>query len=258
MRTTGMVQDAAGAAATGAAAESTGSSVARCSRSHANTSSRIVSSERAGAQPVAAVIGRVVGDVVRHVGVACPRVRGDGRAAAGALAAEGRQLGERDAVRPATADVVDRAGLALDVGDLPSNQIVEVGDVQHVADLQAFAAEADVGQAAAVEVPCRPQHEESLIDFSHLPGARDDAAAIHDRPKPVHRAILLDEQLRGELGRAVHRAIARRAGTPSTMPLCRPARSPRPRRQCRAAARDARAGAPAGRRSDRRGSSTGR
>ena len=74
-------------------------------------------------------------------------------------------------MRPAAADVVDRAGLALDVGDLPSNQVVEIGDVQHVADLEALAAKADVGQAAAVEVPRRPQHEEPLIDFPHLPGA---------------------------------------------------------------------------------------
>ena len=56
MRTTDMVQEAAGAVATGVAAESTGSSVARCSRSHAKTSSSSVSTERAGAQPVAAVI----------------------------------------------------------------------------------------------------------------------------------------------------------------------------------------------------------
>ena len=149
-----------------------------------------------------------------------------------ARAAQRRQLGQRDAVGAAAADVVDAAGIACQVGDLQPDEIVEIGDVQHVTDLQPLAAEPDVGETAAIQMPRRPQDDESLIDLAHLPRAGNHAASVDDRPQAVHRAVLLDQQLGGELGRAVHRAKARQREVRGDA-LVRPARRRRRVRQIR-------------------------
>ena len=76
----------------------------------------------------------------------------------GLLGADLGQLAERDGDLVAAADVVDPPVPALRRPNCGSEQVEEVVDVQHVADLLARAAEADIAQRL-VEVVAR--HPES-------------------------------------------------------------------------------------------------
>ncbi len=53
-----------------------------------------------------------------------------------------------------------------------------------------------------------PVGEDALIDLAHLPGTGDHAAAVDHGSQPEGVAVLLDQQLGGELGGAVQRAGA--------------------------------------------------
>ena len=70
------------------------------------------------------------------------------------------------------------------------------------------AAEADVGERVAEVVGEHPVGEDPLVDLAHLPGAGDHAAAVDHRGDAEPVAVLLDQQLGGELGRAVEGAGA--------------------------------------------------
>ena len=80
--------------------------------------------------------------------------------------------------------------------------------MQQVAHLLALAAEADVLERVAEVVGEHPVGEDALVDLAHLPGAGDHPAAVDDRLQAEGGPVLLDQQLGGELGRAVERARA--------------------------------------------------
>ena len=116
------------------------------------------------------------------------------------------QLDERDAVGWSAADVVDLAREASQVAELHAHEIVQIDHVQHVAHLQSVPAEARERELAAIFVSRRPERDEALIRLAHLPRSRDEPAAVDDRPQAVHRVVFLDEQLGGQLARAVERS----------------------------------------------------
>src|SRR3982074_3010553 len=93
------------------------------------------------------------------------------------------------------AQVVAVPGMPIETGDLKSDQIEQICDMQHVAHLAALAAEADVAQRPPVEMTGGPQHEEALIDLAHLPWAGDHAAAIDNRTQAEGSVVFLDQQL---------------------------------------------------------------
>ena len=70
------------------------------------------------------------------------------------------------------ADVEHARRVPRQIVHLHRDQIVEIGDVQDVANLQALAAESDCSQRAAKQMARGPQHEEALIDLAHLPRTR--------------------------------------------------------------------------------------
>src|SRR5215470_5572876 len=89
-----------------------------------------------------------------------------------------REFAQRDAGLHTPTDVVDRPAVTVEMVQLMHEQIIEIIDVEHVADLQARAAEPHIGQRPAVEVSRHPQHHEALIDLTHLPWAGEHTAAI--------------------------------------------------------------------------------
>src|SRR6478672_3210135 len=127
---------------------------------------------------------------------------------AGQLTADLSRLQQREAALAATARVRGNAAPALRVAELLVDEVDQVVDVKQVAHLLAGAAVADVGEWAAEVVAEQPPGEDALIDLAHLPRAGDHAAAVGHRPQPEGVGVLLDQQLGGELGRAVEGAGA--------------------------------------------------
>ena len=151
---------------------------------------------------------RAVAEVDRHV--AGPRL---GSAPIGtSLPVSSRQSSvvsssERLHSRPPPTLAVDAAP-ALRVAELLVDQVDQVVDVEQVAHLLAGAAVADVGEGPAEVVAEQPPGEDALVDLAHLPGPGDHAAAVGHRAQAEGVGVLLDQQLGGELGRAVERARA--------------------------------------------------
>ena len=136
------------------------------------------------------------------------RDRLDRHLVAGQLAADLGRLAQREAALAAAADV-DRAAVpALGVEQLALDEVDEVLDVEQVADLLALAAEPDVGERAPEMVGQEPVGEDALVDLAHLPGPGEHAAAVDHRRDALARAVLLDQQLGGELGRAVEGPVS--------------------------------------------------
>ena len=104
-------------------------------------------------------------------------------------------------VRAATDSLKLVAGRCL--GDLFLDQLIEVIDVQNVANLMSLPAEAHIGKAFSPEMTCGPEGDEALVHFSHLPWACDHSTAIHDRSKSVDLSVLFDQQFRAELARTI-------------------------------------------------------
>src|SRR5436853_79087 len=57
----------------------------------------------------------------------------------------------------------------------------------------------------AEKMPSNSIRKDSLIDFSHLPGAGENAATVDEQRHSVRVSVLLQNQFPGELGRAVKR-----------------------------------------------------
>ncbi len=151
---------------------------------------------------------RAVAQVDRHVAGAGLGDDPDRHLVAGQLAAERGRLQQREAALAAAADVGGDAAPALRVAELLVDQVDQVVDVEQVAHLLARAAVADVGERAAEEVAEQPPGEDALVDLAHLPGPGDHAAAVGHRAQAEGVGVLLDQQLGGELGRAVEGAGA--------------------------------------------------
>jgi hypothetical protein len=138
---------------------------------------------------------------------------------AGQLAAQRSGLEERETRLAPAADVERSAGPGGGVSQLHLDQVDQVVDVDHVANLLALAAVADVRQRPLQVVAQHPMREDALVDLAHLPGPRDHAAAIDHRAHPEGLRVLGDQVLGRQLGGAVKRPPARereRLGHPRT------------------------------------------
>jgi hypothetical protein len=81
------------------------------------------------------------------------------------------------------------------LGDLVADQAIKVIDMQDVADLQASAAEPVVGERPPEEVARRPEDDEPLVDFAHLPWSRQHPATINHSAQPVEGRVFGNDQL---------------------------------------------------------------
>ena len=80
--------------------------------------------------------------------------------------------------------------------------------MQHVPHLLALAAVADVGELAPELVAHHPVGEDALVDLPHLPRAGYHPAAVDHGAQAECLNVLVDQELRAELGRAIERAVA--------------------------------------------------
>ena len=148
----------------------------------------------------------VVGEVEGDVGVAVLGFAGDGDGVAGEFAAEGGHFAEGGADVASASDVEGLAGEGVEVVDLVQDELEEVVDVEHVAYLFAGAAVADVFEGTAEEVAGGPEHDDALVDFTHLPGSGEDAAAVGEAAQIVHGDVFGKEVFGAEFGCAVEGA----------------------------------------------------
>ncbi len=150
----------------------------------------------------------IVGEVEGDVGVAVLGFAGDGDGVAGEFAAEGAHFAEGGADVASAADVEGLAGEGIEVVDLVQDELEEVVDVEHVAYLFAGAAVADVFEGTTEEVAGGPEHDDALVDFAHLPGSGEDAAAVGETAQVVHGDVFGEEVFGAEFGRAVEGTCA--------------------------------------------------
>src|SRR5436305_2691403 len=149
-----------------------------------------------------------VGQVYRDVPLAGLLHRRDRHLVAGEALADLGGLTQREAALAATADVHRAPVPRLGLEQLALDQVNQVLDVKEVAHLLALPTDADVAERVAEAVGEHPVGEDPLVDLAHLPGAGDDAAAVDHRRDAEALAVLLDQQLGRELGRAVERPRA--------------------------------------------------
>ena len=148
----------------------------------------------------------MIGDVPRNINRARDVILLDRHFAPCDLAADIGEFHQRNRPPSPPSDIERAAGDSIQRLELNSDQLREVVGMEQVANLKSSAAEPGIFQRTTEVMPCHPERKDTLIRLAELPRSSDDAASIDDDRELPECAVLLAEQLCGELAGAVVRA----------------------------------------------------
>ena len=130
-------------------------------------------------------------------------VFGNGHLSPNDFLTKSREFLQRDRSTAAPAHVEGAPRHQIPRLELLPHKIAKIVRMKQIANLKSLAAESRVLQGASKVMTCNPQREHTLIGFSKLTRASDNAAAIDDNRQSAVRRIFLAQQLGSQLRRAI-------------------------------------------------------